>query len=150
MGMIVLRLFTALVAMAFCLTAGPVLAQEDDLRPRAYVGRYIQLDPIMAPFQTSRGIRYEVVTVRLIIGENSTARYACFVAPMLHEQIMFYLWERGLTTADFSDERKAGIAADILKFVEDMTDERYYEAVELAARDDEIDEDSQSLSNLCK
>lgn len=96
-----------------------VFTQEDDLRPRAYAGRYIQLDPIMAPFQTTRGIRYEVVTVHLIIGENSTPRYTCFVVPMLHEEIMFWLCNSVFTTADFTDERKAGLAAEILKFVED-------------------------------
>lgn len=104
----------------------------------------------MAPFQTTRGIRYEVVTVRLIIGENSTSRYACFVAPMLHKEIMFWLWDCGLTTADVTDETKAGLAAEILKFVEDKTDERYYDTVKLAGGYDEIDKDSQSLSNLCK
>ncbi len=46
----------------------PASAQDEDIRPRMYVGRYIQLDPIMAPFQTTRGVRYEVVTVRLVIG----------------------------------------------------------------------------------
>lgn len=127
-----------------------VSAQEEDLRPRGLVGRYIQLDPIMAPFQTARGIRYEVVTVRLVIGENSTARYACYMAPVLHEEILFYLWERGLSTADFQGERQAGLAKDILKFVSDKTDPRYYESVELAGGYDEMDEDSQNLSNLCK
>tara|TARA_B110000438_G_scaffold272371_1_gene290998 strand:+ start:591 stop:812 length:222 start_codon:yes stop_codon:yes gene_type:complete len=73
----------------------------------------------MAPFQTTRGIRYEVVTVHLIIGENSTPRYTCFVVPMLHEEIMFWLCNSVFTTADFTDERKAGLAAEILKFVED-------------------------------
>ena len=87
--------------VALLSTAPPALAQDEDLRPRALVGRYIQLDPIMVPFQTARGIRYEIVTVRMVIGENSTAKYACYVAPMLHEQIMFFLWERGVTTADF-------------------------------------------------
>jgi hypothetical protein len=128
----------------------PASAQEEDIRPRMYVGRYIQLDPIMAPFRTTRGVRYEVVTVRLVIGENSTVRPACFVAPKLHEEIMFYLWERGLTTADFSAERLDGLGAEILDFVRDETDERYYSAVELAGGYDEIDEDSQNLSNLCK
>lgn len=146
---------TKIFAVTFSLLAASVLspsvlAQEQDLRPRQYVGRYIQLDPIMAPFQTTRGIRYEVITVRLIIGENSTVHSACFVARRLHETIMFYLWDRGLTIADFSEERKDGIAAKILKFVTEETDPRYYAAVELAGGYDEIDEDFQSLSNLCK
>ena len=85
------RTCAVIFALFFGLSSGAVSAQGEDLRPRAYVGRYIQLDPIMAPFQTTRGIRYEVVMVRLIIGENSTSRYACFVAPMLHEEIMFWL-----------------------------------------------------------
>lgn len=129
----------------------PVAAQEDeDLRPRAYVGRYIQLDPIMVPFQTARGLRYEVITVRLVIGANSTARYACFVAPKLHEKIMFFLWDRGMMAQDFNEEKRAAIAAEILDFVRDETDERYYSEVELVGGYEEIDEDSQSLSNLCK
>jgi len=47
-----------------------------------------------------------------------------------------------LTTADFTDERKAGLAAEILKFVEDKADERYYDTVELVGGYDEIDKDS--------
>lgn len=141
---------TTLAVLSLVLISGSLSAQEEDLRPRAYVGRYIQLDPIMAPFQTARGIRYEVVTVRLVIGENSTARYACFVAPKMHEEILFYLWERGMTAADFQGERQAGLAKEILKFVSDKTDPRYYEAVELAGGFDEMDEDSQSLSTLCR
>ncbi len=138
------------ISMAQVALAQAALAQDDDLRPRAYVGRYIQLDPMMAPFQTAKGIRYEVVTVRLVIGANSTARYACFVAPKLHEQIMFFLWDRGLSTADFEGERQAGLAADILKYVGEQTDPRYYSAVELAGGYEEMDEASQNLSNLCK
>jgi hypothetical protein len=136
--------------MALLSTAPPALAQDEDLRPRALVGRYIQLDPIMIPFQTARGIRYEIVTVRMVVGEKSTARYACFVAPMLHEQIMFFLWEKGVTTADFEGDRKVELANKILAYVSDKTDERYYEAIEFAGGYEEIDEDSQNLSNLCK
>ncbi|MGB1876324.1 MAG: hypothetical protein ACPHGY_05280 [Rhodospirillaceae bacterium] len=128
----------------------PVSAQEEDLRPRAFVGRYIQLDPIMAPFQTARCIRYEIVTVRLVIGENLTARYACWIAPKMHEEIMFWLWDRTLTTADFEGDRKAEMSQAILKFVSDNTDPRYYEAVEFAGGFEEMDEDSSNLSTLCK
>lgn len=128
----------------------PVSAQEEDLRPRAYVGRYIQLDPIMAPFQTARGIRYEIVTVRLVIGENSTARYACWVAPKMHEEIMFYLWDRTLTTADFEGDRKTEMSQSILKLISDKTDPRYYAAVEFTGGFEEMDEDSSNLSTLCK
>ena len=131
-------------------SVGAPSAQEEDLRPRAFVGRYIQLDPIMAPFQTGRGIRYEIVTVRLVIGENSTARYACWVAPKMHEEIMFYLWDKTLTTADFEGERKAEMSQAILKFVSDKTDPKYYAAVEFAGGFEEMDEDSSNLSTLCK
>lgn len=144
-----LKIFTV-VLLSFVMSVSASAQDEDDLRPRAYVGRYIQLDPIMAPFQTARGVRYEVVTVRLVIGENSTARYACFVAPKMHEEILFFLWDRGLTAAEFQGERQAGLAKEILQFVSDKTDERYYSSVELAGGFDEMDEDSQSLSTLCK
>ncbi|MFL2769500.1 MAG: hypothetical protein ACJZ9F_00675 [Rhodospirillaceae bacterium] len=127
----------------------PVSAQEIDLEPWD-VGRYIQLDPIMVPFQTGRGIRYQVINVRLIMGEKSTARYACFVAPIVHEKILFYVWQRGLATADFLGDRKNQLAAEILEFVEEETDERYYKNLELAGEFDELDQDSEILSNYCK
>lgn len=149
--MIRFSLFAA--ALFVCaLSGGDVaLAQdEEDVRPRAYVGRYIQLDPIMVPFQTVRGLRYEVITVRLVIGANSTARSACFVAPKVHEMVMFFLWDRGMTAQDFSADKRPAIAAEILDFIRGETDERYYNAVELVGGYEEIDEDSQSLSNLCK
>lgn len=130
--------------------AGPATAQDEDLRPRTLVGRYIQLDPIMTPFQTARGTRYEIVTVRLVVGANSTAKFACWVTPMLHEQIMFFLWEQGVTTADFEGDRKVELGKKLLAYISDLTDERYFEAVEFAGGYEEIDEDSQNLSNLCK
>lgn len=145
-----IRFLASVIALFAAIATTPVTAQDEDLRPRALVGRYIQLDPIMVPFQTARGIRYEIVTVRLVIGANSTAKYACYVAPMLHEQVMFYLWERGVTTADFEGDRKVELANSLLKYISDMTDERYYEVVEFAGGYEEIDEDSQNLSNLCK
>ena len=146
-----IKLYSSILSLVAVLVSGCVLAADDpDLRPRAFVGGYIQFDPMMTPFQTAQGIRYQVITVRLVIGENSTARSACFSAPMLHEQIMFYLWDRGLTSSDFQGERKAGIAADILKFISDKTDPRYYSAVELVSGYEEIDQDSQNLSNLCR
>ncbi|MEQ8734728.1 MAG: hypothetical protein RIC29_07375 [Rhodospirillaceae bacterium] len=144
------RALIALSSLCCISVMQPTLAQDEDLRPRAYVGRYIQLDPMMVPFQTARGIRYEVITVRLVIGANATARYACFVAPKLHEQIMFFLWDRVLSSSDFEGERQAGLAADILKYVGEQTDPRYYSAVELAGGYEEMDEASQNLSNLCK
>jgi len=130
---------------------GPVAAQEDDeVRPREYMGRYIQLDPIMVPFQTGRGIRYEVITVRLVIGANSTANYACFVAPKVHEKVMFFLWDRGMTAQDFLEDKRLSLGMEILDFVSEETDERYYSAVELVGGYEEIDEDSERLSDNCK
>ena len=84
------NIFLAVILIIALSVAGPASAQDEDVRPRQYVGRYIQLDPIMVPFQTVRGIRYEVITVRLVIGANPTARYACFVAPKVHEKVMFF------------------------------------------------------------
>ena len=147
---ILLLVIMLLLPFAGCVIE-PVAAQEDeDVRPRAYIGRYIQLDPIMVPFQTRRGIRYEVITVRLVIGANSTAHYACFVAPMLHEKVMFFLWDRGMTSQDFSEDKRSSLGTEILDFVKDETDERYYSAVELVGGYEEIDEDSEGLSDLCK
>ncbi len=136
-------------ALAF---AAPAHAQsdEEDIRPRLFVGRYIQLNPMMVPFQTPRGIRYEVITVRLVIGENSTARQACWIAPKMHEEIMFYLWGRRLTMADFQEDKRGKLALDILEFVESKSDTRYYDAVELAGGYDEMDQESDNLSDLCK
>ena len=146
------RLTVIAVACAVLAYVPPAAAQsdEEDFRPRLFVGRYIQLSPMMIPFQTPRGIRYEVITVRLVIGENSTARQACWIAPKVHEDIMFYLWGRRLTMADFQENRRADLAYDILQYIESTTDTRYYESVELAGGYDEIDPESQNLSDLCR
>lgn len=146
-----IKTLASVIGLLFIFTGvAPASAQDEDLRPRAFVGRYIQLDPIMAPFQTGRGIRYEIVTVRLVIGENSTARYACWVAPTMHEEIMFYLWYRTLTPADFEGERKTEMSQALLKLITDKTDPKYYAAVEFAGGFEEMDEDSSNLSTLCK
>ena len=55
-----------------------------------------------------------------------------------------------MTAQDFAEDKREAIAAEILDFVRDETDPQYYSAVELVGGYEEIDEDSQSLSNLCK
>ena len=77
-------------------------------------------------------------------------RQACWVAPEVHEDIMFYLWGRRLTMADFQESRRADLAYDILQHIEATTDTRYYDSVELAGGYDEIDQESDNLSDLCR
>lgn len=82
------RLFLFVAAWLF---AFPALAAEEGAV--GYGGAKVQLAPIMSPYRTSSGVSYQVVMVRLVLDVGVNERPACFMAPIVHEQILFHLYK---------------------------------------------------------
>src|SRR4051812_36055684 len=69
----------------------------------------IQMTPMMAPYRTSTGTRYELITVRLQLAPDTSGgneRGACFMVPIIHEKMLMYLHSAKLQLADFTGQRR--------------------------------------------
>ena len=120
-------------ALLFALAA-PVHAAEHgggEGAPVGYGGAKIQLMPIMAPYRAGKELRYQVLTLRLVLAPNpETERPACFMIPILHEKILLYLHKAKLQQADFSGQRLDVLREKLLEVAIANTDRSYFTAVE--------------------
>ena len=91
----------------------------------------IQLMPLMAPYRTSRGIQYEVVTLRVVLAPGETERAACFMIPMIHEKFLYHLYNAKLSEADFVGQRREVMEKNLLNVAVAATDKSFYTAVEM-------------------
>jgi hypothetical protein len=99
--------------------------------PVGYGGSKIQLMPIMAPYRTTQGTRYQVLTIRLVLPPNpETERPACFMVPILHEKILLYLHKANLQQADFSGQRLDVLRERLFEVVIANSDKSYFTALE--------------------
>jgi hypothetical protein len=129
-----------------------------------YGGVKIQMTPIMAPYRTSRGVQYHVLTIRLVLAPNpATERPACFMVPIIHEKFLMYLYDAKLQAADFSGQRLEVLAQRLLDVAIATTDRSYFTAVEFLddqtmlpnpggskASVSSLDQRSQTLSTQCR
>ncbi len=150
----------ALLAVAWLMTTAPgksAMAAESE--PVGYGGAKIQLSPIMAPYRTSTGVRYQVVTVRLVLDVGVNERPACFMIPVVHEKFLLYFTKALLGPADLAGQRKDVVAKTLLDLATATTDRGFYSGVEivddsmLARGDDKattLDPKSQTLSVQCR
>ena len=146
-----MKLFAVLAALSLMMPVELSAQEEDDTpRPRAFVGRYIQLDPILVPFQGRRGINFDAITVRLVIGRNATADSACFTAPFIHQEILLTLYESGLTRADFTEDNLPKLSSRLMAIAEELTDVGVFESIEVMPGGELVEEHSTTLTNLCK
>jgi hypothetical protein len=91
----------------------------------------IQMMPMMAPYRTSSGVRYHVLTVRLVLNPSpEKERPACFMVPVLHEKILMYLHKAKLVQADFSGQRLDVLREKILDIAVANTDKTYFASIE--------------------
>ncbi len=99
--------------------------------PVGYGGAKIQLMPMMAPYRVGKDLRYQVLTLRLVLAPNpETERPACFMVPILHEKILLYLHKAKLQQADFSGQRLDVLKEKLLEVAVSNTDKSYFTAVE--------------------
>ncbi len=120
-------------------------------QPIGYGGAKVQLAPIMAPYGDGRTVRYQVVTVRMVLDVGLNERPACFMIPVVHEKILLYLYKNMPQPADLQGQRKDVFTKALLDVATETTDRGFYSGVELV--DDTsppLDPKSQTLSTQCK
>src|SRR5690606_5148753 len=98
-------------ALAFLLASPATAAENTGV---GYGGVVVQMQPMMAPYDTPDGVRYEVLIVRIQFGINEYERPACFMLPYIHEKMLIYLSDARLTRADFSGQRRELLASNLL------------------------------------
>src|SRR5689334_2447530 len=106
-----------LASLLIVLLAAPVLAAEGGKKEGAvgYGEDVIQMAPLMAPYKSSIGMRYEVLTIRLKLGLEINERNACFSVPIIHDKFVQYVYGANLSPADFVGERRKVLAEKLFE-----------------------------------
>lgn len=117
-----------LASLFVLLLAAPAVAAEKAV---GYGEDVIQMVPLMAPYKSSNGVRYEVLTVRLKLGLVINERNACFSVPIIHDKFVQYLYGANLTAADFTGERRKVLAEKLYDIATKTTAKGFFAGVEL-------------------
>lgn len=91
----------------------------------------VQMSPMMAPYRTPAGVRYELLTVRISLGPNDSERPACCMIPIVHEKMLLYLNAAHLQATDFVGQRKEVLENALLDVAIKATDKSLYTKVKL-------------------
>ncbi len=145
-----LGLALLLAAPAFAAVAPPPPQAEG---PIGYGGAKVQLNPIMSPYRTPSGVRYQVISIRMVLDVGVNERPACFMIPVVHEKILFYLYKNMPSPEDLQGQRRDVFLKEMLDLATAATDRGFYAGVELVGEDDDkskMDPKSQTLSSQCK
>jgi hypothetical protein len=125
-------LLLIICAIAFAVLGGPASAEDDEAEPVGYGGAKVQMQNFMVPARLPNGsVRFEVLTVRLVLDAGSRERAACFSVPIVHEKMLMYLYDAKLTPTDFVGTRKDILAKRLLEVAINATAKGYYSAVEV-------------------
>ena len=122
------RLFLPLLIVLLGL---PAVAAEKKGGAVGYGEDVIQMAPVMAPYKSSNGVRYEVLTIRLKLGLEINERNACFSVPIIHDRFVQYLYSANLTAADFVGERRKVLAEKFFEIATKTTAKGFFSGVEL-------------------
>jgi hypothetical protein len=138
-----------LLAVLALMIALPTSAAEEEAV--GYGGAKVQLQPIMAPYRTPSGVKYQVVTLRLVLDVGVNERPACFMIPLVHEKIVLHLYKKMLQPADLEGQRLEVFIKDMLDVATAATARGFYSGVELVGPDaPALDPKSQTLTSQCK
>jgi hypothetical protein len=141
----------AFLVLCLVLAAMVSPARAADEKPVGYGGAIVQLAPFMAPYRSSEGIRYQVMTFRLVLDVGLNERAACFMAPIVHEKFLLYLYKKMPTPEDFQGQRKDVMLEDLLKVATEATTRGMYSAIQLVDETSpELDPKSKTLTSQCK
>jgi len=122
----------------------------------------VRLLPIMAPYRTSQGVRYEVIQVQLVlVGSTegpSLSRTAsirqqvgCWMIPIVHEKIIMYLSQANLEAADFVGQRREVLATKLFGVAVATTDRGTYGGLILVDESTpELNPRSRTMSAQCR
>lgn len=147
---------TAFSAIVATFLASAAVAQKGAAPEEAvgYGGARVQMQPMMVPVRNSSGqVRFEVLTVRLVLDSGPRERPACFSVPIVHEKMLIYLHNAKLVPGDLIGQRREVLATTLLGVAAKATAKGFYSAVELVkgtTQVTELDPKSQTLSNQCK
>jgi hypothetical protein len=143
----------------------PEVKKKDgkDNGPIGYGGPHLRLSPIMAPYQSSGGVRYQpmIVEVEVVgaVGEgekldtegNLRQKQACFIIPLIHDRIVQYLFKAHLTSEDFSGERRDVLQKKLFDEIIAMVGKGFYINLTILGDDPPaLDPASQTLSVQCR
>ncbi len=115
----------------------PAPKKEEGEGKVGYSTTVIQLMPMMAPYRTSSGVRYELLSVRLELPPDDNPRSAelqrgaCFMIPIVHEKMLLFLSKAKLQEADFHDQRREVLAKRLLDVATDTTDRSMFTGLKL-------------------
>ncbi|MBM3513767.1 MAG: hypothetical protein FJX59_08630 [Alphaproteobacteria bacterium] len=141
------------VVAAVLAVAAPAFAQKKaEDSAVGYGGAKVQLQPFMVPVRNNAGqVRFEVVTIRLVLGPAPRDRPACFSIPIVHEKLLLYFFRAKLVPGDLIGQRREVLAKSLLDVAIKSTQKGYYSAVELVQADDKLtDPVSLTLTSQCK
>lgn len=155
------KLLSQVAAIFLAFSASAALAADAE-GPVGYGGAKIQMLPMMAPYRTSSGVQYQVLTIRLLLAPGDNERPACFMVPILHEKFLMHMHDAKLTQADFAGQRLEVLATKLMEIAVANTDRGYFTGIEFL--DDQslppapasvknatpLDPRSQTLSSQCR
>ena len=137
--------------------AVPATAQKGRDGPEGgvgYGGAKVQMHPIMVPTRNFAGqVRFEVLTVRLVLDAGPKERPACFSVPIVHEKMLMYLYRAKLVPGDLIGQHRKVLAKALLDVAIKSTAKGFYSAVELVEETSQVSElepKSQTIINQCK
>ena len=143
-----------LAAFLIVIAFSPALRAAESEGAIGYTGYRIQLTPIMAPYKTSSGIRYEVLNVRWRLPEGNE-RPGCWMFPIVHEKTLLHLYDANLTLEDFNGQRREVLVKSLFDSVIRATDRSLYTGLTLVDGSSEpmnpsTDPRSATLTSQCK
>jgi hypothetical protein len=111
--------------------ATPSPAQEGDAAV-GYGGPRVQMQNFMAPMVMPDGsVRFQVLTVRLILDAGEKRSAACFSVPIVHERFLMFLYKAKLSPTDFIGQRKDILAKRLFDVALETTGKGYFTGVEI-------------------
>lgn len=131
--------------------AAPAAVPEGSEPKIGYSDAEIQLNGMMVPIKTRNGMNYEVLTLRLQLAPGETERPACWMVPIVHEKMLIYLHDAGLSAEDFVGQKRELLARALLDVAIKATDRGFYSGVVLVEEGSPpMAQKSLTLSSQCK
>lgn len=136
--------------IALLLGSVPAFAAADE--PVGYGGAKVQLQPLMVPYRVPGApVRYNVVSVRLVLAVGLNERPACFMAPVIHEKFLLYFYKTMPPPEDFQGQRRDVMMQQLLDVATAATTRGMYSGVEFVDETSPpLDPKSLTLTSQCK
>lgn len=143
-------LILPLLCVALLWGAVPSFAAEEN--PVGYGGAKVQLMPLMVPYRVAGSpVRYNVVSVRLVLDVGLMERPACFMIPVIHEKFLLYFYKNMPPPEDFQGQRRDVMMEHLLEVATAATTRGMYSGVEFVDETSPpLDPKSQTLTSQCK